>query len=94
MHNSTVQKQLPACKSCLASSIAADWSTLNDSSLLAQHNDTIKRLKLPDVSEIKSSSNVLLYTAIIKYHDQYIEAYLFYNSDIIHQPTYSLRMLA
>lgn len=73
--DSIIQKQLPACKSCLASSAAAAWSISNDSSLLAEHNDTIRRLKLPDVSEIKSSSNVLPYTAIVKYH-KYIEEYI------------------
>lgn len=53
---------IPACKRTFASSMALAGSTSNDSSLLAQHNETIKRLKFPDVSDLKSSSKFLRYT--------------------------------
>lgn len=53
---------VPACRRTFASSMALAGSTSNDSSLLAQHNETIKRLKFPDVSDLKSSSKFLRYT--------------------------------
>lgn len=56
------EQYVPALRSSLASSTAAAGFTSNDSSLLAQHNDTINRLKLPEVSSLKSSSNDLPYT--------------------------------